>query len=505
MSIVTTGQVTIVDQNDARPISAQLNANPGVQQTWTMDDSAAVYTPDWTTANSNAGMRLTPKVYVGGVGASSEVTGQLTNRKFTLVDGGAAITGSAALISSNASMAAAFVSGAGLTYTVVHDTNGSSFTIKSNMLPAAANQIVFFEGDYTDPVTGLTVTVGCSINLSVVRTGTNAVYVMTSGRDSIKKAPGNTKTGTVIKANLVRPGGIDTSGLEFRWYHTNGGIQISTSTTAGLYALKNVAEGTQPVFALADLSTPNLPAPGAWTSLAAGGNALCIHENAVTDVAMFRVEIRDTANSSTVWQTYFTVTDKSDPYKLEIDSSTGDKLNNGVGISSMSPRVYHGDNEVTDLTGWEFVWTPYDRNGKRVAFIDASRTAYGAGRDITAHTTGVSATITYSGAAFSSPAISVGDIIKVVNAAGLAAYYEVGAVASNTITIRTPTTNAWLNFTDFPAPTTNQFLSGKFYPCTVASGNATRGQRVTAGAAAITLTGDEVDGKMRLLVTGDRP
>lgn len=505
MGIVASGQLTVVDQNDAKPITAALSVAPSAQQTWTMDDSTAVYTPDFTTANGNTGVRITPKVYVGGVGGSTEVTGQLTNRKFTLVEGGTAITGTAALVSSNADVAAAFVSGAGLTFTVVHDGSGSSLLIKSNMLPAVANQMVYFEGDYTDVTTGLTVKVYATVALSVVKTGTNAVYILTSGKDAFKKSTGATKLATAIKANLVRPGGIDVSGLEFRWFEGNGATQISTSSTAGMYALKNVAEGTQPVGALADLSTPNLPAPGGWTSLAGGGNTLVIHENAVVDVAVFRVEIRDTANSAVIWQEFFKVSDQSDPYSLRLISSTGDKLNNGVGTTSITPEVYHGGTEVTVLTGWEFVWTPYDRSGNRVAFIDASRTAYGAGRDITAHTTGVSATITYSGAVFSSPAVAVGDIIKVVSVAGVVAFYEVSAIASNTLTIRTPTTNTWLNYTTFPAPTASQFINGKLYPCTVASGAATRGQRVTSGAAAITLTGDEVDAKLSMLVTANRP
>ena len=505
MTIVTTGQVTIVDQNDARPISAVLTANPGIQQTYTKDDSTDAYLPDWTTVNSGAGLKITPKVYVGGIGAANEVCGQLTNRTFKLIEAGSAVTGTAALISSNSDMSATFLSGAGKTFTVVHDTSGSSLTIKSNMDPTATNQSIFFEGDYTDPVTSLTVHIACAINLSVIKTGTNATFVMTSGKTSIKKSPINTKLVTTIKANLVRPAGIDTSGLEFRWFESNGSTQISTSSTAGMYALKNISEGSPITGTLSDLATPNLPVAGAWTTLASGGNTLVIHENAVVDIGIYRVEIRDTSSSSTVWQTYFTITDLSDPYKLTLDSSTGDKLNNGVGTTVITPEVYHGDNQVTDLTGWEFIWTFYNRNGKRGGFIDASRTAYGSGRDITSHTTGTAATITYSGSVIGTPAIVAGDIIKCVTSVGIEAYYEVASVASNVVTIRTATANTWLNFTDFPAPSTGQFVGGKFYVCTIASGNAVRGQRVTSAGNTITLTGDEVDAKARLLVTGNRP
>lgn len=506
MTIVTTGQVTIVDQNDARPITAYLSISPGAQQTYNKEDSTDIYSPDWTTANSNTGVRIRARVFVGGSGAANEVTGQLTNRKFMLVEEGNTITGVGALISSNAEMAAAFESGAGKTYDVLHDSTQSRMLIKANMLPTVQHQTIFFEGDYTDPITSLTVTVMCQVTLTLVRTGTNATYVLTTGRVNIKKSTGTTKNVAVVKANLVRPSGIDTSGLEFRWYqHLNGGTQITTSTTAGLYALKNTAEGVAVTGSVADLATPNLPASGAWTSLAAGGNTLVIHEDAVVDIAVFRVEIRDTANSATIFSDTFTVTDLTDPFRLELISSTGDKFNNGEGTSTITPKVYSGGTEVTPLTGWEFIWTPYNRTGKRAAFIDASRTPYGSGRNITAHTTGTAATITHSGAAIATPAIVAGDIIKCVSTTGQEAYYEVASVAGSVVTIRTPATNAWLTFTDYPAPTTGQFVNGKFYVCTLASGGAARGQRVTAASAAITLTGDEVDGKMTILATGDRP
>jgi hypothetical protein len=505
MAIVTAGQITIIDQNDARPINALIRVAPGAQQTYSKEDSSDAYSPDWTTQNGGLGLRLTVKVYVGGVGAANEVSGQMTGRKFMLEEDGAAITGTAALISSNASMAAAFVSGAGLTYTVTHNNTGSVMFIKSNMLETVPNQIVYFEGDYTDSVTGLTTKVGCHINLSVVKTGTNATYVLTTGKKTIKKSDGTTKNVGVVKANLVRPVGIDTSGLEFRWYENNGATQISTSSAAGMYALKNIAEGAAVVASVSDLSTPNLPAAGSWTTLAGGGNTLVIHEDAVFDLGVYRVEIRDTANSNVIHQAFFTVTDFTDPYRLDVDSSSGDKLNNGEGSTLLTPRVYRGGSEIASYSGWEFVWTPWQRTGKRAAFIDASRTAYGAGRTVTAHTTGTTATITYSGTAFTTPAIVTGDIIKVVSTSGQEAYYEVASVSGATITIRTGTTNNWLNFTDYPAPVANQFLNGKFFVCTVADGAAARGQRRTTGQTAITLTGDDVDAKMRVTVSGNRP
>ncbi|MFN4096133.1 MAG: hypothetical protein ACK4GG_05150 [Sphingomonas sp.] len=65
MPIVTTGQITIVDNNDARPLTAYITANPGPQQVFTKDESLQVYTPDWTLANANAGVVFTARAFAG--------------------------------------------------------------------------------------------------------------------------------------------------------------------------------------------------------------------------------------------------------------------------------------------------------------------------------------------------------------------------------------------------------------------------------------------------------
>lgn len=489
MAIVTTGQITIVDNNDARPISAFVQASPGPQQIYSKDESTVAYTPDWTTANSNVGLVLTPKVYLGGVSSATEISGQMTNRKFS-TDLATAITGTTAAISGNASLAALFV-GTG-TFTTVHSGSLSSLTIKANLLDTVPQAVIYFEGDYTDPVTGLVSHIVEPITLGLVKTGTNAVFVIPRGQSTIENATGATKNVAVMAADLIRAAGVDTSGVTYRFFENNGSTQIVTGAPFNTeYGLKTTAYGTIPTGSTSDINV-NLPAAAAWSS----HNTLVIHETAVTDIGNYRVEAKD--SDGTIYQAYFTINDVSDPYQLNILSSSGDKLQNGVGSSTLTPEVYYGATKVSSLTGWSFTWTMWNKDGKRAAFVDTTKTAQAGGRDVTVNTTGASAVFTYSGAAIT---FAAGDIIKLVNASRVDRYYEVASGTGNTVTIRTPVTNTFLNYTDFPAPAVaNDFVGGKLYACVNAGG-----QRTTAAAASIVITGDEVDAKARFSVDANRP
>lgn len=484
MAVVSTGQITIVDNNDARPLTAYITCEPGPQQVYSKDESTISWTPDWTTVNSNAGLKLTAKVFAGGAAGAEDVTGQLTNTKFCLTPGGTAITGTATLISANAEMNAVFLAASGRTFTVVHNSSGSTFTIKANLKDTSAQQVVYFEGDYIEPVTGLVSRIVTSIVLGLVKTGTNAVYVLTRGQTSIEQATGQTKNVGVVAADLIRAAGPDTTDVTYRFFENNGSTHISNTMTSK-YGLKTVAPTANPAGAIGDIGL-NLPAANAWSS----HNTLVIHESAVIDIGVYKVEIKDA--DSNIYQAFFTIYDLSDPYNTQILSSAGDKLQNGIGSTDLVPLIYYGSSQITNLTGWTFIWTFFDKDGKRAAFIDTNKTALAGGRNITANTT---TSFTFSGTAIT---FAVGDIIKVVTAAGEARYFEIGTASSaNVATIRTTgLTNSWLSYR---APTASQFLNGKLYACTAA------GQRTTSAGAAITVTGDEIDVKGTIQCQADRP
>ena len=119
------------------------------------------------------------------------------------------------------------------------------------------------------------------------------------------------------------------------------------------------------------------------------------------------------------------------------------------------------------------------------------------GAPITANTTGTSATFTYTGTSY---AFAAGDIVKAVNPAGAASFFEVASSVANVVTIRTPITNTWLNFTNFPAPSAiTDYVGGKLYGCTAG------GTRSTAASASFVLTGDDIDAKSVIVCDATRP
>lgn len=487
MPIVSTGQITIVDTNDARSITAFLAANQGAQQVYAKDEATVGYTPSWFSTP----LVITPQISVGGLSAS-QAWAALTNKTFALTAGGAALT--------SASTSTSFNNNADVQlstpFTVSHAANGSTtastFTITGNLKDTVAVFTLFFDADFVDPTTGLVTHITAQITLNTVKTGTNAVFIALRGQTAIEEATGSTKNNIAVAADLVRSGGIDTSGLTYKWYEGGGATQITTSlpSVATKYGMKTVTAPTLPTGAGSDLNV-NIP-----TAAGNSQNTLVINETAVADLGVYRVDITDGDNKT--YTAYFTVYDISDPYETIIVSSTGDKLQNGQGSTALTPRVYYGSSEVTPLTGWTFTWTFYDKNGKRGAFVDTAKISVAGGAPITANGTGASATINYSGTSF---AFAAGDIVKAVKPNGDAFFYEVASSTTNQVTIRTPSTNTWLNFTDFPSPSAStDFVGGRLYGC-MGSG----GQRTTSAGASVTLTGDEVDVKARILCESNRP
>ncbi|CAD5377369.1 conserved hypothetical protein [Pseudomonas sp. OF001] len=469
-TLVSTGQITIVDNNDAKPITAFVTASGGTQQIYSKDESAVAYVPDWSSSVNT----LTAKVYVGGVTSAQEVSAQLTNRKW----------------SNDLSTSLG---------------SGTTLAVNTNLSEGTPSKIYYFEGDYTDPVTGLVSHVIAQITLSMVKTGTNAVYIQVTGQNVIEQATGSTKNTVTMKADLIRAAGIDNTGVTYRWFQsphnaanqidgnlsgvtTKYGFQDTAAANAGRSGVIGQFQ-TGSGSTTAGITTTNSPDNG-W----ADAKALVIHESAVTDIAVFKVEAKD--SDGTIYQQFFTVYDVSDPYDCRLISTSGDKLQNGVGSTDIYPIISYGSSKVSPLTGWTFTWYFYDRDGKRGAFVDTTRTAVAGGRNVTANTAGATGTITYDGTAIT---FAAGDIIKVVAPAGYADFYEVASATGNVITLRTPITNTWLSY---PAMVAGEFVGGKVFVC---KATQTTNGGATDVAAKITVTGDEIDAKGVITCEANRP
>ena len=492
-TLVSTGQFTIVDNNDARTITAVLTTSSGTQQVYSKSDTAIAYLPDYVASN----LTLRPKLYISGL-TEAQVWANLSARQFSFTQGGDALTSSSA--------PGNFVNNADVLvtnpFTITGTTDGSStlsqMVVNANLRATTGTAVIFFEAVFTDPVTQLTSPVITQITLSTVKTGTNAVYINIRGQTSVAQATGATKNNICVAADLIRSNGPDTSDLIYKWYESNAsGKQIcTTNNNVANYGTKNSAAGQVPLYTTETLGT-GLEIAGS------ANNTLIISEKAVNKIGIYRVDITDTVESKTYTQ-YFTINDISDPYQVTILSSSGDKLQNGIGTTTLTPVVYNGAALVAPLTGWSFTWRFYDRNSKRGAFIDTTKITTSGGAPITVNTTGLNSVFTYTGAGY---AFQAGDVIKAVKPTGAAYFYEVlsSTVGTpNTVTMRTPEMNNWLLIGDFPAPTAaSDFVSGKLYGCVSLAG---AGTRVTAATPfTIPLTGDEVDAKSTVICDATRP
>jgi hypothetical protein len=469
-TLVSTGQITIVDNNDAKPITAFITASQPVNQIYTKDDGVETYTPNY--ANVATNQILTAKVYIGDTAGPKDVTSTLSGMKWSTD----------------------FSAPLGTT---------STLTLTSNLPLNQPPVTYYFEATYTDPVTLLISKIVAQIGLTVTQTGTNAVFVQMRGQDVIKQSTTATKNFAYMTADLVRASGVDDTGTTYQWFELPANTPINQTNIpswATKYGGKTTVQTNQG--AVVNVGT-GVPLTAGYTDT----KTLIIGEPAVNSIGLYRVEVKDTDGK--IYQGYFTVHDVSDMYNVSLISTAGDKLQNGQGSTDVYPIVYYGASALPSYTGWTFKWYFYDglAPGKRAGFVDTSRTAVDKGRRISAHTTGTTPVVTFDGTGI--PLVA-GDMIKLVSPSGAVGYYEVSAsndANRNQASIRmTGMISSFLTWTS--AFTANQYVEGRFFVCTETG--ATAGTRLTYGgatptAAKITVTGDEIDVKGTIVCEANRP
>lgn len=478
MPIVSTGQLTIVDQNDAKPITALISASRALQQAYSKDNGVELYTPNWSTST----VVLTANVFVGGVNVANDpaCTGHTWSTSFN---------------------------GASVGSTV-------SFTRNTNIPVADGAVTYYYRCIYTDPVTSVQTRIDAQVTLSVVQTGTNAVFVQITGTDVIKKAEGTTKNVAVMMAELVRSSGYDADNLQYRWYSisTAGVATKLHSAVAGVanYGVKSTPLASAPTATAADLGAAKFTAAGIttagvttseadWcTAGSPGFNTLVIGEGAVNNTQLFQVEIRDTAEgavaSRPIYTTYFTISDVSDPYTCEVIAEAGDRLLNGTGSTGTTIKVYRGATEISSYSGWSFDWYLKNKLGSRVGFVAAaSPPTPDLVRNITANTTGG---ITIDAIA----TLAANDLVKLVSSGGsVVKFAQVAASTGTAVTLVAPTgDNILVGAVGATGLVASEFVGGLLYKAV--SKKTTSGTKV-----GITLTEHDIDGKNTVQVDVTQP
>lgn len=436
MGIIAVMTGTAIDHNDGKPVYAAISALLGLAQVYNKDESAISWLPNYaSTAN-----RLSAVVTVGG----ADVVPVLSAKKW----------GTAAGLSDLGT--------------------GSYIDIATNQDPAVASQrTFFFEAIYTDPVTLLPTLVKTQTTLSVLKTGTNAVYILLNGQRIIKKAADGTRNSAELTANLVRASGLDTTGLTYKWFKSPYAVadQLDANhadVTSGKITFKTAAGGAG-----------TNPADGAWgTDIP----TLVAREDAVASFGLYKVQIKDA--DGVVFEQTFDITDMSDAYFFRADELDGNILLGGLGTLRYIPRGFYGDLAI-DTTNYTYRWWARDRSGNKSGFIDTARSP--AARIISAHTTGAGTVFTIN----SGTIPVVGDAIRIISADGLAIRsFEVAAATATSITIRAPVNGF---SADYPAVIT-AYVGGKLW--IYANNGVNAGSKTTAGTEVFTITQDDMDGKI---------
>ncbi|VBB39893.1 conserved hypothetical protein [uncultured Spirochaetota bacterium] len=446
MGVVSTGQITLYDHNDAAPVTAIISASKGLTQVYTKDESSTSYNPNYaSTANV-----LTAYVYVNGV----NIVGNLSNRKWGTTLGSTDL-----------------------------GTNVSTINKTTNIDPANPIYNIYFEGDYTDPVTGLVTHVNAMLSLNCVKAGSNAVYVLVRGQTAIEKAASGAKNTAQIFADLMRVTGVDDTSVTYKWFVSPYAPENQLDANHAL-----VSGGKITFKTTAGVAATN-PADGTWADV----KSIVIREDAITDIGLFQVQAKDA--DSNIFTANFVVYDVSDPYDVKVNASNGQVFQNGNGSKNLTFEVWYGGTKVTDISAYTFTAKLYDKEGAKSGFIDTTRTS--AAKAVSANTAGITGNVTH--AALSS-ALVAGDVIRLISADGLTIKsYEVGSGSTTTTTVLRSPVNGFSS----SAPTANQFAGGKMW---VYAGNgATAGQKTTTGTAALAVTGDDIDGMGVIYVDANNP
>lgn len=348
MAIVSTGQFTIIDYNDALTLTGFISANNRTNQSYNPDNAS--YVPHYPTTN----LVLTAQLFKAG--SSTEI---LSNSSET--------TNIVSIQWYDDTTSTPVALTEGTTYAGV---TTRTLTIKANiMTPASPGKNISCLIRYKDPTTGLTLDYKTQINLNLVSNGSALAYANAYG------SSGNVfKNGAVtslpIKAELWRGSVIDTSSVTYKW-----AIMDTSVTTTG-------STGYDADFGLGWKKLSDVASSVTGTAT----NTITVFASLVTNFAVFQVAIKDTDTASPTYNTTFkascTILDQSDPIALVITSTGGDIFKNSVGSTTLTAELYQNGTKITTLTGYTFKWYKYDNAGTLVTGFGGTGIDYKTGQTL---------------------------------------------------------------------------------------------------------------------------
>jgi hypothetical protein len=323
--VIATGQISIIDYNDALTLTGFISSNKPKTQQYNPD--SGVYNPDWSASN----LTLTPSLFI--LGSSDDIISSAQVQSITWYDAEAPSTPLAT----------------DTNYTV--PTSGlKTLTIKKNVLAAKVAKDYICVIVYRDVTTNLDLTykMGISFN-KVVNGGGIADAVAWCPDGNIFK---NDSIATIkAHCDLWRGSLIDDTLVTYQWYKQDSTVSTDQGAGVGWRKLNG---------------TTNYGITGYTT------NEITVPNSAVLNIAVFKCQIKDIDPASNTYNDYFydtvTIVDQSDPVQVSVTSSGGDVFKNGVGSTTLTAKLFRAGEEIDSAgTTYAYKWYKYDKDSALVA------------------------------------------------------------------------------------------------------------------------------------------
>lgn len=349
-----TGQITIVDYNDALTLSSFIESNQVRTQMFNPDNAS--YSPDWSTSPF---LVLTASLYK--MGSSTDIITSSDVKSVTFYE---------------------FVNGTetditGTSTRVLSGTKNHILTIKSNEMASVSAKDYGVRIVYTDPATGLDITQKATISFQKVQNGSGLVDAIANTPDGniFKNDTVASLRGTV---DLWRGSTIDTTQVQYQWYLQDPTVETDQGAGVGWKKLTDTN--------------------GKYTGCTT--NTITLYAAAVTNVAVLKASVKDTDSSSATYNDYFWDTvsfmDVTDPIAVSITSTGGDVFKNGQGSSVLRAVLFQGGAEIDAAgTTYTYKWYKYDKDGIQDPDFGGTGIAYKTGKTLNVDDTDVDTKATF--------------------------------------------------------------------------------------------------------------
>ena len=406
---IATGQISIIDYNDALSLTGFIGSNHPKTQMFNPDNNS--YNPNWPTSN----LVLTPTLFILGTTTDIITTTNVTSVTWCYNNNGTET---------------------GVTADANHVFSGTKshvLTIKSNDLAGITGRDWICKVIYHDPSTNLDLTYKMGISFNRVINGSGIA-------DAVAYCPdGNIfKNGAVptlrAQCDLWRGSIIDTSSVTYRWCKQDSAVFASTTTAAsstttavictsvtGMVVGSNVIVGAETARTITAINTGTktitlgtaltaAPAAGVtvkhanydadagagWALVASdsAGNITGVTTNTVTvynafvaNYAVFLCLIKDTDSASATYNSVFkdtvAIVDQSDTIQISIHSTGGDVFKNGVGSTILTAKVFRAGAEIDSVgSAYTYKWYNYDKDSVLNANFGGAGISYKTGKTL---------------------------------------------------------------------------------------------------------------------------